>query len=76
MKVYTSEEYAKHNGRAIVGEITAIKRQVVNGHASLVLYLRPDHGEEFGITMSRQMADDLTGMLGPHPLVVEFFNLN
>ena len=61
---------------AIEGMITAVKCEAVNDKPAVVLYLRQDNGEEYGVVMTRIMAKDLTKSLGPHPLVEKFFNLN
>jgi hypothetical protein len=92
MKVYTHEEYmvkmkaqaaanpivlnGKKMGMCIPGTIKGVERQEIDHKPVLVLYLREDSGEEYGVVMSRQMTDDLTNGLGPHPLVEEFFRLN
>lgn len=55
-------------GRQI--EIRDIKREIINGRPWLVLYF---HGEERGLPLTKQLADDITASLGPHPMVEAFF---
>lgn len=60
----------------VPGMIKGVERQVVNGKAAVVLYLEEESGEQYGVIMTRKMANDLTGALGRHPVVEEFFGMN
>ena len=55
-------------GREI--EIRAIEREIINGRPWLVLYF---WGEERGLPLTKQLADDITASLGPNPTVEAFF---
>jgi hypothetical protein len=41
----------------------------------IVIHVDED-GEEFGVIMDRQYANELLDHLGPHPLVEEYFRLH
>lgn len=50
--------------------VRAIEREVVDGRPRLVVYF---DGEDCGLLLTRELAEDLTRILGPCPWVDEFF---
>ena len=70
MKKYLTVEDVPN---ARTGTIEAIKQENVEGVPRLVIYLKE---ERKGLLLTRELAEDLTKALGPHPLVTKFFKLN
>jgi hypothetical protein len=61
------------NGKPLTVQIKSIEKEVVDGVPRLVLYF---NGEERGLLLTRQLADDITAALGRSKIVDEFFGLN
>jgi len=56
--------------------IANVEREEINGMPHLIVIHVDEDGEEFGVIMDRQYANELLDHLGPHPLVEEFFRLH
>jgi hypothetical protein len=51
--------------------IRGVQRETVDGWPRLVLYFEE---EEKGLPLTREMAEDLVRILGPHPTITAFFS--
>jgi hypothetical protein len=61
---------------AVVACIDGVQRLQVDGKPAVVLFVTEEDGDSYGVVMDRTLANDITALHGPHPLVEEFFKLN
>lgn len=51
--------------------IVLVRKEIVDGRPRLVLYFK---NQTRGLLLTREIARDITAILGPHPMVEEFFS--
>lgn len=57
----------------VVLTVRAMQRELIDGRPRLVVYF---DGEERGLPLTRELADEITKVLGPSSMVEEFFGSN
>jgi hypothetical protein len=83
--IYTVDEFAEKVQRDYGGSdigigifsaiVLGLERELINGVPCLVVYHASEDGA-FGVILNRRYADELTKLLGPHPMVEAFFRLH
>ena len=78
--IYTMQEFAeklkRDGGAEEFALIVEVRREEQRGRPCIVVYHVRENGDAYGLIIDRQYAKDLTAMVGPHPMVEEFFNLH
>ena len=69
-KYLTPDDFPTGRKRARTMTIRSVEREVIDDRPRLVLYFE---GEERGLPLTRELADELTQVLGVSPMVEEFF---
>lgn len=54
----------------VIGTISAIRKEIVDGRPRLVVYFEE---QKKGLLLTRELANDITNILGPSKTVDEFF---
>jgi len=67
-KKYLGPEHLRDG--AVIASIRGVAKEIIDGRPRLVLYF---HDQELGLILTRQLAEDISKILGRNRMVDDFF---